>query len=255
MTYRTHDEVFGTAPWLEVGGRALTSRLLLGIEQYTSPELVGQVLDAAGADVFITTFDLEHTRSSLLLMDLDEHVELDRYTWIGTTSFAHSAEAAVETARQLRDRLGLNVIKLDVRDEDNLPDTSGTILAAKQLLSDGFSVLPFVLPERDTVRSLEELGCSAIRLMASPVASYRGIADPAAIERCVGAMTVPAVVEGGLGSPRHVVEAMELGASAVLVNTLVARAPDPVAMAAAVKHALLAGGLSSLARRPLRAVP
>lgn len=80
--------------------------------------------------------------------------------------------------------------------------------------------------------------------MASPVGSYQGIADPSAIRRCIEAVSVPAIVEGGIGSPAHVIQAMELGAAAVLVNTLVARAKDPVSMAAAVRHAVLAGILA-----------
>jgi thiazole synthase len=234
-------------PWLEAGPHRLVSRLLVGIEQYTSPSLVGEVLEASGADVFITTYDLEQTRPSLLLADLDQTVELSRYAWIGTTSFAFSADAAVRTAHHLRDALGLEVIKLDVRDGGNLPDPAATIRAARQLLADGFCVLPFVLPDIPTALALQDLGCPALRLMASPVASYRGIIDPAAMRRCIEAVSVPAIAEGGLGSPAHVVQAMELGAAAVLVNTLVARAHHPVTMAAAVRHATLAGHLAARA--------
>lgn len=236
-------DVFGPEPWLTIGERVFRSRLLLGVEQYTEPALVREVLDASGADVFITTYDLERTRSSLLLSDLDREVDLDRFTWIGTTSFAHSAADAVATAQRLRDALGLDVIKLDVRDASNTPDAEATILAAKELLADGFSLLPFILPEVETARVLEGMGCSALRLMAAPVASYRGIVDADALLACMDAVTVPTVVEGGLGSPADVTRAFELGADAVLVNTLVAQAPSPVRMARAVRLAALAGGL------------
>lgn len=236
-------DVFGPDPWLRIGERELHCRLLVGVEQYSDAALVGEVLDGAGADVFITTYDLEQTRSSLLLSDLDNAVDLDRFTWIGTTSFSHSAADAVQTARQLRSTLGLDIIKLDVRGESNLPDAEATIVAAKELLNDGFSLLPFILPEIATARVLEGMGCSALRLMAAPVASYRGIVAPDELQACIDAVGVPTVVEGGLGSPADVTRAFELGADAVLVNTMVARAPDPVRMARAVRHAALAGGL------------
>ncbi|GCD20780.1 hypothetical protein ACFO3K_19895 [Cellulomonas algicola] len=236
-------DVFGPEPWLRLGDRGFHSRLLVGVEQYTDPGLVGRVLTASGADVFITTYDLEQTRSSLLLSDVDREVDLGAFTWIGTTSFAHSAKDAVETARRLRDALGLDIIKLDVRDATNLPDGDATVSAAKTLLNDGFSLLPFILPDLGTARVLEGMGCSALRLMASPVASYRGLVDPDLLRGCIDAVDIPTVVEGGLGSPADVTRAFEIGASAVLVNTLVARAPDPVRMARAVRHAALAGGL------------
>lgn len=235
---------FGSEPWLRVGGRAFRSRLLLGVEQYTDPRLVRDVLEASGADVFITTYDLERTRSSLLLSDLDRHVDLDRYTWIGTTSFAHSASDAVATARQLRASLGLDIIKLDVRDGTNLPDAQATVRAAEELLADGFHLLPFVQPDVATVRTLADMGCAAVRLMASPVASYRGLVEPDRLRACIDAVEVPAVVEGGIGSPADVTRAFELGAHAVLVNTLVAQAADPARMARAVRHGALAGALA-----------
>ncbi len=236
------EDAFGAEPWLRIGAHEFHSRLLLGVEQYDDPALVGRVLEGSGADVFITTFDLERSRNSLLLSDLAREIDLDRFTWIGTTSFSHTSADAVTTARYLRSAFGIDVIKLDVRDASNLPDAGATVMAAKELLAEGFSLLPFILPEVQTARTLVDLGCSALRLMAAPVASYRGLVEPNRLRACIEAVEVPTVVEGGLGSPADVIRAFELGAEAVLVNTLVARAPDPVRMARAVRHALLAGG-------------
>jgi thiazole synthase len=229
------------SPWLTVGSRTFRSRCLVGVEQYRDPALIGRVLRAAGADVFITTFDLSQERSSLLLADIDNEVDLDSYLWIGTTSFAHSAEEAVVTCARLRELFGLDIIKLDVRDQDNLPDAGATVVAARRLLAEGFSLLPFIRPDLDTALELQDMGVSALRLMASPVASYAGIVDPTALTRCIAAASVPTVVEGGLGNPTDVLRAFELGADAVLVNTLVARAPDPERMARAVRYATAAG--------------
>ncbi len=231
----------GREAWLTVRGRAFRSRLILGIEQYTDPALVAAVLRAGDCDVFITTFDLEQTRSSLLMSDLDETVGLDAYVWIGTTSFARSLDDALLTARRLRQSYGIDIMKLDVRPSDNLPDNARTVTAARVLVAEGFEVLPFVLPDPATARELEAAGCAALRVMASPVGGGAGVTDERAVRETIAAVGIPVVVEGGLGTPAQVTRAMELGADAVLVNTAVARAGDPVALAAAMARAAAAG--------------
>jgi thiazole synthase len=233
-----------TEPWLTVRGREFRSRLILGIEQYTEPKLVSDVLQAGGCDVFITTFDLEQTKPSLLMSDLDEAVGLDDYIWIGTTSFARSQKDALLTARLLRQSYGIDIMKLDVRPADNLPHNAETVTAAAELISEGFEVLPFILPDPATAAALEEVGCAAIRIMASPVASARGIVDERAVRETMAAVSIPVVLEGGLGTPAQVVRAMELGADAVLVNTAVAQAPDPAKLAGSMRYAVLAGRLA-----------
>lgn len=231
-------------PWLILRGREFRSRLVLGIEQYTDAGLVREVLRAGGCDVFITTFDLEQTKSSLLMSDLDRSVDLDAYVWIGTTSFARSMNDALLTARRLRQSYGIDIMKLDVRPRDNLPDNAQTVVAAGELLAEGFEVLPFVLPDPETAAALERAGCAAIRIMAAPVGSGRGVVDEGAVRETMAAVSVPVVVEGGLGTPAQVTRAMELGADAVLVNTAVARAPSPAVAAAAMRRAVSAGRLA-----------
>ncbi len=225
-------------PWLVAGGVSFTSRLIVGIEQYADPKLVADVLTAGGCDVFITTYDPTGDRASLLLSDLDEAMDLTRYGWIGTTSFAYSAGEAVDTAQKLRDAFGIEVIKLDVRTPDNLPDGEPTVAAAKTLIGDGFSVLPFIRPDVELAKRLVGLGAVALRVMASPVASARGVLDPAAVRAVIESVDVPVVAEGGLGTPEQVSEALALGADAVLVNTAIATAPDSPATAAAVRRAV-----------------
>lgn len=232
-------------PWLALRGREFRSRLILGIEQYTDPVLVGDVLRAGRCDVFITTFDLEQTKSSLLMSDLDEFVALDDHVWIGTTSFARSMRDALLTARRLRQSYGIDIMKLDVRPCDNLPDNAQTVTAAGELIADGFEVLPFILPDPGTAAQLEQAGCAAIRIMASPVGSARGVADEGAVRETMAAVSVPVILEGGLGTPAQVVRAMELGADAVLVNTAVVQAPDPAVAAGAMWHAVVAGRLAA----------
>ncbi|WP_328618177.1 HisA/HisF-related TIM barrel protein [Amycolatopsis sp. NBC_00355] len=231
-------------PWLVTGGVSFTSRLIVGIEQYSDPRLVADVLAAGGCDVFITTYDPGGNRASLLLSDLDEAMDLTRYGWIGTTSFAYSAKEAVDTAKKLRDAFGIEVIKLDVRTPGNLPDGEPTVAAAETLVDAGFSVLPFIRPDVELANRLVGLGAVALRVLASPVASAQGVLDPAAVRAVIETVDVPVVVEGGLGTPGHVSDALALGADAVLVNTAIAIAPDCPATAAAMRRAVDAARLT-----------
>lgn len=245
MTTHAVNAAVTTEPWLSVRGREFHSRLILGIEQYTDPALVSDVLRAGACDVFITTFDLEQTKPSLLMSDLDEAVKLDDYVWIGTTSFARSQKDALLTARRLRESYGINIMKLDVRPSDNLPDNDQTITAAAELIADGFDVLPFILPDPATADALEKAGCCAVRIMCSPVASAKGVVDERAVRETMAAVSVPVILEGGLGTPAQVVRAMELGADAVLVNTAVAQAPEPARLATSMRLAVEAGRLAA----------
>jgi thiazole synthase len=231
-------------PWLVLGDHQFRSRLLVGIEQYESPTLVRQVLEASGADVFITTMDSDNRQSSLLLTDLADELPTSDYHWIGTTSFARSADNALRTARMLRDYYGINVLKLDVRSGVNRPDNAATITAAETLLAEGMELLPFILPDVGDAKALESMGCAALRIMAAPVASGRGIPEPNRIREVIEQVQIPVIVEGGLGTARHVTLAMELGAAGVLVNTALIAARKPLLLAEAMKHAVRAGLLA-----------
>jgi thiazole synthase len=239
-------------PWLVLGGQAFRSRLIVGIEQYESVSQVRRVLDASGCDVFITTIDLDQQRSSLLLADLADELPLTDFRWIGTTSFAHSADGALRTARMLRDCYGLTTIKLDVRSEDNLPDNAATIKTAETLRAEGMELLPFILPDAADAWALEQLGCAGLRIMAAPVASGLGIPRPGELREVIESTELPVVVEGGLGTAHHVMMAMELGAAAVLVNTALAKAARPELLAASMRHAVRAGLLARQSCAPLR---
>jgi thiazole synthase len=231
-------------PWLEIGEAKLRSRLIVGIEQYDSVTVVRDVLEATGADVFITTVDPDNRKSSLLLSDLDAILPLDRFVWIGTTSFSRSKESALRTAEILRDSLGISILKLDVRGENNVPDNRQTIEAAYALRDQGMELMPFILPDLATAQELEKAGCAALRVMAAPVASGQGVPNPAPIREIIEQSGIPVIVEGGLGSAKHVALAMEMGAAATLVNTALVRARDPLKMAVAMRHAATAGRLA-----------
>jgi thiazole synthase len=231
-------------PWLVLGKEIFRSRLLVGVEQYESASMVRQVLEASGSDVFITTIDLDQDRSSLLLTDLADELPLTDFRWIGTTSFARSADSAIKTARMLRDCYGINIMKLDVRTGDNRPDNPATIRVAETLRAEGMELIPFIVPDPDDARVLERLGCAALRLMAAPVGSGLGIQQPRQLREVIDRTKLPVVVEGGLGTAHHVTMAMELGAAAVLVNTALVRAVRPALLAASMRYAVRAGLLA-----------
>lgn len=231
-------------PWLTLDGQPFRSRLLVGIEQYESPSLVQQVLEASGSDVFITTVDPENRQSSLLLTDLADELPVTRFRWIGTTSFARSVDGALQTARILRDSYGINVIKLDVRTAGNWPDNAATITAAQTLRAEGMELLPFILPDVQDALALQSLGCAALRVMAAPVGSGLGIPAPRPLREVIESTELPVIVEGGLGTAHHVALAMELGAAGVLVNTALVRAASPTLLAASMRYAVQAGLLA-----------
>ncbi|WP_232666904.1 hypothetical protein [Pseudonocardia sp. TRM90224] len=232
-------------PWLDTPAGPLRSRLVLGIEQYPSAQLIADVLTAGGCDVFITTFDLRSRRSSVPLFDVAAVLDVETFTWVGTTSFARSEDEALRTVEMLHGSFAITTIKLDVRGEDNTPDVPATLRVARELCTQGFAVLPLVPADVAVVAELVDAGCAAVRLVASPVGSARGIADPVAMRLAIEAAAVPVVVECGIGSVAHAAQAMELGADAVLVNAAVVRAADPVRMAAAMRHAVLGGRLAA----------
>lgn len=241
----SHDDLAGPGqPWLVLGDQAFRSRLLVGTEQYESPSLVRQVLEASGADVFITTMDPDNRRSSLLLTDLADEVPITRFHWIGTTSFARSADSALKTARMLRDSFAINVIKLDVRTGDNKPDNTATVKVAEILRGEGMELLPFILPDASVAAQLEQLGCAALRVMAAPVGSGLGIRQPGQLREIIEGTELPVIVEGGLGTAHHATAAMELGAAGVLVNTALVRAARPPVLARSMRYAVEAGLLA-----------
>ncbi len=234
--------------WLRLRTTSFRSRLLVGIEQYQSPQEIADVLRAADADVFITTSDPDKGMSSVLLTDLDEHLSLSTYSWVGTTSFARSKSAALRTARELRESFGIRILKLDVRDDSNTPDVKATIEAAATLLEEGWEVLPLIPPMSSVAVELIDLGVSALRLLAAPVGSGRGITDVSKFRHVIEMASIPVIAEGGIGSAAHVVESMEIGADAVLVNAVILKAADRARMARALRQACDAGRESFASR-------
>lgn len=239
---------------LIIAGVHLQSRLICGTGKFPSADLMTGALAAAETElvtVAVRYFDLDLGGRSLL-----SELDPGRYRLLPNTAGAYTAEDAVHMAELARAATGTNWIKLEViGDRESLwPDVRATLAATEVLVRRGFTVLPYTTPDPVVARQLEEAGAATVMPLGSPIGSGQGVLDLDAIRRVVRAVQVPVVVDAGIGSPADAAAAMEAGADAVLVNTAIARAQDPVAMARAMALAVRAGRLGlragRIARRP-----
>jgi thiazole synthase len=231
---------------LVIAEREFRSRLLVGTGKYDSFETMRDAVLASRCElvtVAVRRLDLD-ARSKDITSFLPEKILL-----LPNTSGAETAEEAVRVARLARAGGLPDWIKLEVIPDSRylLPDPVETLSAAAALVEDGFTVLPYILPDPVLAAKLEEVGCATVMPLASPIGSGRGLKLRDSIRILIEQATVPVVVDAGLGSPSHAAEAMEMGADAVLVNTGIARAGDPVAMAHAFRLAVEAGRKAFLA--------
>jgi thiazole synthase len=176
-------------------------------------------------------------------------VDQSRCQLLPNTSGARDATEAVRLARLARAASGINWLKLEVTPDPYylLPDGQETLKAAEVLVKDGFVVLPYINADPILAKKLQDVGTATVMPLASPIGSNQGMKTKAAIEIIIEQATVPVVVDAGLGAPSHATEAMEMGADAVLVNTAIATAGDPIEMARAFKLAVEAGRMAFLA--------
>lgn len=226
---------------LVIAGRSFQSRLLTGTGKFSSPETMAAALDASGTE--IVTVALRRVDLSRPEEDILAHVDRDRYLLLPNTSGARDAEEAVRLARLAR-TAGLSAwVKLEVTPDPRylLPDPVETLKAAEVLVKDGFTVLPYIGADPILAKRLEEVGTATVMPLGSPIGSNRGMLTRDSIAIIVDQATIPVVVDAGLGAPSHAAEAMELGADAVLVNTAIAIARDPAAMARAFRKGVEAG--------------
>lgn len=231
---------------LVIAGRELRSRLITGTGKYASPEAMRDAVLASGCElvtVAVGRIDLDSVEEAITDY-LPEGVTL-----LPNTAGSPTAEEALRIARLARAGGLPDWIKLEVIPDPRwlLPDAVETLKAAEQLVEEGFTVLPYVLPDPVLQKKLEAVGCAAVMPLAAPIGSGRGLKLRHAIEIMIEQAEVPVVVDAGLGAPSHAAESMELGADAVLVNTAIARAGDPAAMARAFRLAVEAGRSARLA--------
>lgn len=232
---------------LVIAGRQFDSRLLLGTGKFASPQVMAQALAASGAQ--IVTVALRRVDIGNPQDDTLREIDRGRFLLLPNTSGARTAEEAVRLARLARAATDINWVKLEVTPDPYylLPDPVETLKAAEILVKEGFVVLPYINADPILARKLQDAGAATVMPLGSPIGSNQGIQTRASLEIIIEQSNVPVVVDAGLGLPSHAAEAMELGADAVLINTAIATAADPVEMAAAFRLAVEAGRRAYLA--------
>lgn len=226
--------------WM-LAGQTLRSRLVLGTARYPSRQVLLDALAASGAEwvtVGIRRVDLDAPGENLYAVLRERGFEV-----LPNTAGCFTARDAVLTAELAREALGTDRVKLEViADEDTLlPDTEALLAAARDLVARGFRVLPYTNDDPVVARRLEDLGCVAIMPLGAPIGSGLGIRNPHNLQLIKERASVPVIVDAGVGTASDVAIAFELGCDAVLLNTAIARARDPVLMAAAMRDAAAAG--------------
>ena len=235
---------------LKIAGREFKSRLIIGTGKYKSYAQNAEAAEAAGAEM--VTVALRRVNLSNKDEDrLQDHVSPDKYTYLPNTAGCFTADDAVRTLRLAREAGGWDLVKLEVlSDQKTLyPDMEETLSAAKALIADGFQVMVYCSDDPVYARKLEEAGCCAIMPLGSLIGSGLGIQNPLNIRLIVEQACVPVIVDAGVGTASDAAMAMELGCDGVLMNTAIAEAKDPVRMARAMKHAVIAGREAYLAGR------
>jgi thiazole synthase len=233
-----------------IGGRTFSSRLIVGTGKYASFEQTRQALEASGTEmvtVAVRRINLnDKTQDSLL-----NYIDPKKYVLLPNTAGCFTADEAVRYARLGRE-VGLgDFVKLEVIGDQRtlFPDNEGTLEAAKVLVKEGFVVLPYTSDDPIMARKLQDAGCAAVMPLGAPIGSGLGLRNPYNIRIILESAKVPVIVDAGVGTASDAAIAMELGCAAVLINTGIAGARDPVLMAEAMRYSVAAGRKSFLAGR------
>jgi thiazole synthase len=229
---------------LIIASREFGSRLLVGTGKFASCALMAEAIEKSGTEIVTVALrrvDIENENDDML-----SSIDRSRYLLLPNTSGARDAEEAVRLARLARAATGINWLKLEVTPDPYylLPDPVETLKAAEILIKDDFVVLPYINADPILAKRLEDAGAATVMPLASPIGSNQGLKTRASLEIIIEQANIPVVVDAGLGLPSHAADAMEMGADAVLVNTAIATAADPVEMAEAFKLAVEAGRIA-----------
>ncbi|MFM8410401.1 MAG: thiazole synthase [Alphaproteobacteria bacterium] len=237
----------------ELGGRRYRSRLIVGTGKYRDFAETRRAIDASGAEIVTVAVRrvniTDPGRENLL-----DHVPPEVFTILPNTAGCYTADEAIRTARLAREAGIGNLVKIEViGDEKTLfPDVPATIEASRVLVKEGFLVLPYVTDDPVACRRLEDVGCAAVMPLAAPIGSGLGIRNPYNLKIIIEQSRVPVIVDAGVGCASDAARALELGCDAVLMNTAIAGARDPVLMAEAMRLGVEAGRKSFLAGRIAR---
>ena len=233
-----------------VAGRQFRSRLIVGTGKYKDLEETAAAIEASGAEIVtvaVRRVNLSDPKAPML----QDHVDPKKYTYLPNTAGCFTANEAVRTLRLAREAGGWNLVKLEVLGPPPTlyPDMQGTLEAAEVLIKDGFEVMVYCADDPIAAKRLEDMGCVAIMPLGAPIGSGLGIQNPAMIWMMRQQTKLPFLVDAGVGTASDAAVALELGCDAVLMNSAIAHARNPVMMARAMKAAVEAGRLSFLAGR------
>ena len=233
-----------------LAGRRFRSRLIVGTGKYKDLEQTAAAIEASGAEIVTVAVRRVNLSNSDAPM-LQDYVDPKRYTYLPNTAGCHTSDDAVRTLRLAREAGGWNLVKLEVLGPPPTlyPDMPATLEAAAALIRDGFEVMAYAADDPVAQRRLEDLGCVAVMPLGAPIGSGLGLQNPAMIHLMLEQRRVPVLVDAGVGTASDAAIAMEIGCDAVLLNSAIAMAGDPVRMARAMKHAVQAGRLAFLAGR------
>ena len=233
---------------LKIGNREFKSRLFVGTGKFSSNKLMLESILASESEmitVAMKRIDMEHEKED----DMLRHINRDKVQFLPNTSGVRNAEEAVLAARLARDCFGTEFIKLEIHPDPKylLPDPIETLKATEVLAREGFHVLPYIQADPVLCKRLEEAGTAAVMPLGAPIGTNKGLKTRDLLEIIITESRVPVIVDAGLGAPSHAADALEMGADAVLVNTAIAVAGNPVEMAGAFKLAVEAGRKAYLA--------
>ena len=233
-----------------VAGRTFRSRLIVGTGKYKDLEETAAAIEASGAEIVtvaVRRVNLSDPKAPML----QDHVDPKKITYLPNTAGCHTANEAVRTLRLAREAGGWNLVKLEVLSDPKhlYPEMEETLRALKLLVAEGFDVMVYCTDDIVYARKLEEAGAAAIMPLGAPIGSGLGVQNRVNLRLIVEQAKVPVLVDAGVGTASDAAIAMELGCDGVLMNTAIALARDPVRMAKAMKHAVIAGREAYLAGR------
>lgn len=233
---------------LRIGDRDFTSRLFVGTGKFSSSQKMLEAILASRSEM-ITVAMKRVNMMNEATDDMLTHINRDQVQFLPNTSGVRTSDEALFAARMSREIFHTNFIKLEIHPDPKylMPDPIETLHATEKLAAEGFVVLPYIQADPVLCKRLEEVGSAAVMPLAAPIGTNKGLITKDLLEIIIEQSTVPVIVDAGLGAPSHAAEAMEMGADAVLVNTAIAVAGDPVAMAEAFRDAVIAGRKAFLA--------
>ncbi len=229
---------------LTIANKTFSSRLFTGTGKYANSQIMAESIKASDSELVtmaLKRVDVHDNQDDILKPLIDMGVNL-----LPNTSGAKNAEDAVFAAHLAREALGTEWVKLEIHPDPKylMPDPIETLKAAEQLVKDGFVVLPYCHADPVLCKRLEEVGCAAVMPLGAPIGTNKGLVSDEFLKIIIEQARVPVIVDAGIGAPSHAAKAMEMGADAVLVNTAMATAADPVAIGRAFKLAVEAGRMA-----------